>query len=564
MSLLGIDLGTSNSLISYWNGANAELIPNALGHYLTPSAVHIADDGESIVGQPALDRLITHPERTVASFKRWMGTDHQVKLGGKRWRAEELSAMVLKSLKEDAEVHLNESVRDVVISVPAYFSDPQRKATLNSARLAGLNVTRLINEPTAAALAHGLDAESDGQFLVLDLGGGTFDVSLLNRFDGVMEIRASSGDSSLGGNDFRDTLAAFLLKRHGIESKTLTAEDKARLIKESTVLKNGLTDLAQGEYHFDLGGIRFDGLVTRQELEEAWQSLINRLRAPIERVIRDAGISTALIDQVVLVGGASRMPLLKTLATRLFGRFPLLHPKPDHAIAIGAAIQAALHSRDKALDEIIMTDVCPFTLGIAAEDRSYRSNELVMSPIIERNATVPQSREQFYSTVTDQQKRIEVQVYQGENFRPSQNILIGTIDVPVPPGRAGSQSVGVRFTYDINGALEVEVRVLSTGETHRKLFNNQSGLSEADVEQRFRELSKIKTAPRDQQENIALIARAERLYAETIGEARQEISSLIVEFLSSLDSQHVRDVQPLRVRFSQQLDAFETGRDSPL
>lgn len=564
MSFIGIDLGTSNSLISYWNGASGELIKNALGDYLTPSAVHIAEDGEIIVGQPALDRLITQPEKTVASFKRWMGTNHQVKLGSKQWRAEELSAMILRSLKEDAEAHLNESVRDVVISVPAYFSDPQRKATLNSARLAGLNVARLINEPTAAALAHGLDAASDGQFLVLDLGGGTFDVSLLNRFDGVMEICASSGDSSLGGNDFRDTLAAFLLKRHKVEFDALSAEGKARIIKESTVLKNDLTDRAQCEYRFDLGAKRFEGMVTREELEEAWQPLVSRLRTPIERVIRDAGIFSTSIDQVVLVGGASRMPLVRNLATRLFGRFPLLHPKPDYVIAVGAAIQAALHSRDEALDEIIMTDVCPFTLGIAAEDRSFKSHELVMSPIIERNATVPRSREQFYSTTADQQKCIEVQVYQGENFRPSQNILIGTIEVPVPRDRAGKQGVGVRFTYDINGALEVEVRVLSTGETHRKLFNNQSGLSEAELEQRFRELSEIKTPPRDQQENIALIARAERLYAESIGETRGEISDLIVQFLASLDNQHVRDPRPLRALFSQKLDVFENGRASPL
>ncbi|WP_312950615.1 molecular chaperone HscC [Agrobacterium sp.] len=557
MALVGIDLGTSNSLISYWNADSAELIPNALGDYVTPSAISISDDGEIIIGQPALDRLITHPDRSVASFKRWMGTDHEVKLKGKQWRAEELSAMVLKSLKDDAETFLKEKVTEVVISVPAYFSDPQRKATLNAAHLAGLAVSRLINEPTAAALAHGLEATADGQFLVLDLGGGTFDVSLLHKFDGVMEICASSGDSLLGGNDFRDVLSKFILDNHKLDFESLHSGDKQRLLKEASALKNALTDRPECEYRIELGQTLLEGVLLRQQLEDAWKPLISRLRNPIERVIHDAGVSSTSIDQIVLVGGASRMPLVRNLVTRLFGRFPLTHPKPDHAIALGAAIQAALHARDGALDEIIMTDVCPFTLGIAATNTDYKIDETIMSPIIERNASVPQSREQFYSTLHNQQQRINVEVYQGENIRPSQNILIGRIDVAIPPDRAGHQSIGVRFTYDVNGVLEVEVRVMSTGEVHRKIFNNQSGLSDAELERRFAELSKIKVAPREQQENIALIARAERLYAETIGENRHEISATLIEFLSSLNDQHLRNVDELRALFTQRLNMFE-------
>ncbi|MCM2457471.1 molecular chaperone HscC [Rhizobium sp. CG4] len=557
MALVGIDLGTSNSLISYWNADSAELIPNALGDYLTPSAISISDDGEIIVGQPALDRLITHPDRSVASFKRWMGTDHEVKLKGKQWRAEELSAMVLKSLKDDAETFLKEKVTDVVISVPAYFSDPQRRATLNAAHLAGLAVSRLINEPTAAALAHGLEATADGQFLVLDLGGGTFDVSLLHKFDGVMEICASTGDSLLGGDDFRDVLSKFILDNHKLDFVSLHSGDKQRLLKEASALKNALTDRPECEYCIELGQTLLEGVLLRQQLEDAWKPLISRLRHPIERVIHDAGVSSTSIDQIVLVGGASRMPLVRNLVTRLFGRFPLTYPKPDHAIALGAAIQAALHARDGALDEIIMTDVCPFTLGIAATNTDYKIDEPIMSPIIERNASVPQSREQFYSTLHNQQQRINVEVYQGENIRPSQNILIGRIDVAIPPDRAGHQSIGVRFTYDVNGVLEVEVRVMSTGEVHRKMFNNQSGLSDAELERRFAELSKIKVAPREQQENIALIARAERLYAETIGENRHEVSATLIEFLSSLNDQHLRNVDELRARFTQRLNMFE-------
>lgn len=558
MAIIGIDLGTSNSLIAQWTPKGAELIPNALGQYLTPSAVSILEDGSVVVGRAALERLITNPDRTVASFKRWMGTDHQIELANRSWRAEELSAVVLKSLKADAEAILHEEIQDVIISVPAYFSDPQRKATINAGQLAGLNVVRLINEPTAAALAHGLEEVSDGQFLVLDLGGGTFDVSLLNKFDGVMEIRASSGDAKLGGNDFRDGLLEYLLGTNGLNWNKLAPFGKARLLKEADKLKSELSSQPQVAYDIELPEAHLKGSITRQDAEEKWAPLIGRLRKPIERVIRDARVDPSQIDQIVLVGGASRMPLLRNLSTRLFGRFPLSDSKPDHAIAIGAAIQAGLHVRDDALDDIIMTDVCPFTLGIAVLESVSTVNELVMSPIIERNAIVPQSRERHYFTVQDDQALVNVNVYQGEHLRPAQNIFIGKIEVPVPKGKAGEQGIAVRFTYDVNGALEVEVTVISNREIIRKVFRNQSSLSQKELDQRFAQLAALKMYPREQQENLTLIARAERLYAEALGEPRQHIASLLHHFIAALDDQQMRDVQALRERFSKQLDAFDT------
>ncbi|TRA87338.1 molecular chaperone HscC [Rhizobium rhizogenes] len=557
MALIGIDLGTSNSLVAHWTDQGVKLIENALGDFLTPSVVSIADNGDAIVGRPALDRLVTHPDKTVASFKRWMGTNHEVKLAKKAWRAEELSALVLRSLKRDAEAALDIEVSDVVISIPAYFSDPQRKATINAAHLAGLNVTRLINEPTAAALAHGIASSEDGQFLILDLGGGTFDVSLLRKFDGVMEIRASAGDSMLGGIDFRDSLASHLMNLHDIDFESQRPLDRARFLNEAERIKAALSETQDAVYHINIFGKDIEGKITRLEAEELWKPLITRLRRPIERVIRDSETDPSSLSQIVLVGGASRMPLLKTMTTRLFGRFPLLHPNPDHAIAIGTALQSALHARHEALDEIIMTDVCPYTLGIASVEQAYGLNELLMSPIIERNAIIPQSREQFYSTTVDGQTKIDVQVYQGENMRPSQNILIGNLEVPVPLGKAGSQCIGVRFTYDVSGALEVEVKILSTGELKRKVFQNQSSLTESEIALRFKELSKIKLAPREQQENLALVARAERLYAEAIGEQRQQISALMAQFIAALDNQRLRDARPLREKFAKQLDALD-------
>ena len=391
MAIVGIDLGTTNSLVAVWTDDGPLVLENALGDTLTPSAVSIADDGAALVGRAAVDRLITHPDRSVASFKRWMGTATGVNLAGKAFRAEELSALVLRSLREDAEAKLGEAISEAVISVPAYFSDPQRRATLDAAHLAGLPADRLINEPTAAALAHGLETAGDGCFLVLDLGGGTFDVSLLHKYEGVMEVRASAGDSSLGGNDFRDLLVNMLCRRHGTDPAKLEPAELARLLREAELLKHGLTEEVERGYRFSAGGATFEGKLTRFEFEEAAAPLIRRLRVPIERAINDSAVDIATIDQVVLVGGATRMPMVRGLAAKLFGRFPLIHPRPDHIIALGAAVQAGLKARHAALDDVIMTDVCPFTLGTTVTDR-HGPDGVAMSPIIERNSVVPISR----------------------------------------------------------------------------------------------------------------------------------------------------------------------------
>lgn len=558
MAIVGIDLGTSNSLAAVWSENDSKLITNALGETLTPSAISIADDGVVLVGRAAADRLITHPDRSVASFKRWMGSSKGVQLAGKTWRAEELSALVLKSLKNDVESKLNEEIAEAVISVPAYFNDPQRKATLHAAQLAGLKVERLINEPTAAALAHGLESDGDGRFLILDLGGGTFDVSLLHKYENIMEIRASAGDSMLGGNDFRDLIVGLLIKRHDLDETQLAPSERARLLREAETLKFAMTDKPEGTYDFTLGKTQCSGTLTRTAFEEAAAPLIRRMRTPIESAIRDARVDPARIDQIVLVGGATRMPLVRGLVTKLFGRFPLIHARPDHAIALGAAVQAGLKHRRGALDEIIMTDVCPFTLGTAIVDHRAPDGA-ILSPIIERNAMVPISRENSYRTVMNGQTRVDIDVLQGEHMRPSQNVLIGTVTVPVPAGPAGKESIGVRFTYDINGALEVEVKVTSTGLLERKVFRNQANLSDEELDRSFAALASIKLAPRDQQENRSLIARAERLYAESLGSAREHIAQLLLQFETALNDQANHDLSSLRRSFAETLNQFENA-----
>lgn len=558
MAVIGIDLGTSNSLVAVWTEDGPKTLPNALGDALTPSAVSIADNGEVLIGRAAIDRLVTHPDRTAASFKRAMGSAKLFKLGSHFWRAEELSAFVLRSLKLDAEAALGEEVSEAIISVPAYFNDTQRKATLDAARLAGLKVERLINEPTAAALAHGLEDVEEGTFLILDLGGGTFDVSLLHKFEGIMEIKASAGDSRLGGDDFREAIMALLSERHSLVVGDLGNSEKARLLAEAERLKRALSEALSVEYELAIAGRSIKGDMLRSEFETQCQPLIRRMKTPIERAIHDARIDITRLDQVVLVGGASRMPVVRDLVARLFRRFPLLHPKPDHIIALGTAVQVALKNRDGGLEEIVMTDVCPFTLGTAVVDGRSR-NETVMSPIIERNAIVPISRENRYYTVGDGQTFIKIDVLQGEFIRPSQNILIGQIEVPVPPAPAGREAVDVRYTYDVNGALEVEVKVVSTGKLVRSVFRNQSNLTDQELAARFAELASIKILPRDQQENRALIARAERVYADCLGEEREQIKGLIFWFEQCIEDQSRRDLTQVREQFAAALQRFEMG-----
>ena len=556
MAIVGIDLGTTNSLCAVWTPDGPKPLENALGDTLTPSAISIADDGVALVGRPALDRLITHPDRSAASFKRLMGTATALNLAGKAYRAEELSALVLRALRDDAEARLGEPIEEAIISVPAYFADPQRKATLDAARLAGLKVQRLINEPTAAALAHGLQTLGDGTFLVLDLGGGTFDVSLLHKLEGMMEVRASAGDSALGGDDFRDAVVTLIARRHGLDPAAMPRTDLARLVRTAEGLKIALTDAPEAPYDLSLAAGALKGSLTRDAFEEATAPLVARLRRPIERAINDARIETAKIDQIVLVGGASRMPAVRALTARLFGRFPLLHPRPDHIIALGAAVQAGLKARDAALEDVVMTDVCPFTLGTSVVDR-FASEGVVLSPIIERNAIVPVSRAERYYTAADGQKAIRIDVLQGENLRPSQNIKIGEMRIEVPPGPQGSEGVEVRYTYDVNGALEVEVRSLSSGVLERRVFRNQANLTEQEIDARFAALSLIKLPPREQAENRALIARAERLYAEALGEAREGVLQALQSFEAALQDRQLRDPESLRRGFAEALKHFE-------
>jgi molecular chaperone HscC len=557
MALCGIDLGTTNSLIAYFGDGGPKLVSNAHGEALTPSVVGLDEDGTVLVGKPALERLLTHPDKTVASFKRFMGTSREHQLGSKRYRPEELSALVLRCLKEDAEAQLGVRIADAIISVPAYFNDHQRKATLDAGRLAGLHVERLVNEPTAAALAYGLNETKEGKFLIFDLGGGTFDVSILDKYEGVMEVRATAGDTFLGGDDFTRVIEEMAGRQSKFALTDLTPGDRARLRRAAESAKRALTRDSDTMLACDCSGRTLAVPISREQFESGAAYLLRKLRAPLERAISDAVLAPEQLDCVVLVGGATRMPMVRSLVARLFGKLPLIHIDPDTTVALGAAVQSGLKARAAALSDVVMTDVCPHTLGIASIDDPGTLDSLHVSPIIERNAVVPISRTGTFRTVRAGQKVLNIDVYQGEHLRPENNIKLGTLTMSVPPGPAFKEAVDVRFTYDINGALEVEATVVSTGKTDKRIFRNETGLSETELAQRFASLASIKLHPREQAPNKALLARAERLYAEHRDAERDYIRQLINEFTLRIADQRIRELDDVRAEFAAILDRLE-------
>lgn len=549
--LLGIDLGTTNSLIAVWQQGEARLIANALGEVLTPSVVSVDDDGSILVGQAARARLATHPERTVAAFKRFMGSDKQYVLGEHRFSPEELSALVLGALKQDAEAYLGCPVSEAVISVPAYFSDEQRKRTVFAAELAGLKVQRLINEPTAAAMAYGLHEQKCERTLVFDLGGGTFDVTVLEYALPLIEVHASTGDNYLGGEDFTEALLQACMRDWGLKPETMQPQALASLSDAVEQFKRELGE-SGATLRWSGDGEPREWPVDELKLQSIWAPLLARVRAPIEQALRDARLSPRELDSLVLVGGATRMPQVQQLVAKLFGRLPYRHLDPDTIVALGAASQAACKARDAAIDELILTDVCPYTLGIA----SSRGSEVTgaFSPIIERNTIIPTSKVQrFYSTHAEQ-KEVRIAVYQGERPWVRDNILVDSFDVPLRP-TGEIQSLDVRFSYDINGLLEVDVTFIESGQKHSHSIDRSPTGLDADARQASEQrLAKLKIHPRDTLPNRTLLARLERAWMQSLGDERELISSWLDAFNQVLAGQQATDINRERQALSRALD----------
>lgn len=561
MHTIGIDLGTTNSLAAVWMEDGPTIIPNVFGKNLTPSIVSIDENNEVIVGEAAKERLITHSDCTASCFKRFMGTDKVYNLAGRSFRPEELSSFVLRSLKEDAEVFLGETVTEAIISVPAYFNDKQRKATKKAAELAGFTVERLINEPTSAAIAFGLnDPEQESKFMVLDLGGGTFDVSILEMFDGVMEVHAIAGDNFLGGEDFTELIMDHFLSESSLKIEDLTPMEHSILYKKAEASKFVLAQKQNGVITMMVKDTDREVQITPEQYDNLCLPLMKRFMKPIERALRDASFSIKDIDNALLIGGATRMPVFRNYISKLIGKLPYVNINPDEAVALGTAIQAAIKERNEALKEIVLTDVCPYTLGVEVirETAPDKYSEGHFSPIIERNTIIPVSREERYETVRDNQEKLKLEVFQGESRLTSENLKLGEMDVVVPRGKARAQKVDVRFTYDINGILEVEATVLSTGLKNRIVIEQNPGqMTNEEIERHLDSIKHLKIHPRDQQINKLLIERGNRLYEECLGEMRNYVSDLISHFEGILDSQNEFEIRKEVARLSEILDELE-------
>ncbi len=457
---------------------------------------------------------------------------------------------MLKSLKEDAEAALGLPVSEAVISVPAYFDDPQRRATREAAQLAGLSVRRLINEPTAAALAYGL-AHRDRELraVVLDLGGGTFDVTVLEIIEGVIEIQSSAGDTRLGGDDFTSVLARAVAERareeHGLElegdpvlwSRTLEAADRAKVRLSTAAEADVFLPLAPP---FTAAPLEVQVTLSRDLAEELWQPLLDRLEVPLARALGDARLSPDRIDEVLLVGGATRMPCFVRFAAQKFGRMPRRHLPPDEAVALGAAVQAGLEAQDHAVEDLVVTDVAPFTLGIATSEK-LGSTVIpgIYSPILERGTVIPASRSGIYSTIRDGQTEILLEVYQGEHSLVKDNRRLGQLRVPqVPPAPGGEQGVEVRFTYDPSGILEVEAMVLSTSRKSSVVLEEAPGQHSAEqMERTLKGFQSLKFHPRDALPNTTALARAEALFVELTGERREALATAMTGLRAALEAQ---------------------------
>jgi molecular chaperone HscC len=571
-TIIGIDLGTTNSAAALMTPEGPRLIPNALGETLTPSVIGIDAEGQVLVGKPARELQVTHPERCAALFKRHMGSDWTAELPGRKFTPEELSSLILRSLKHDAEAHLGEPVNRAVITVPAYFNDQQRKATINAGRIAGFQVERIFNEPTAAALAYGFhESREDKVLLIFDLGGGTFDVSLVEMFDGALEVRASSGESFLGGEDFTRTMAARVLDTQGYPFERTELDSPrlvSRMIQQCEAAKCRLSRQEsatvrvpnrKGEFTDNAPQVT----ITRAQLQKWTNHILGRVELPIRRVLGDAGLKKSDVNEVILVGGATRMPAVVDLVTHLLGKRPHSRLNPDEVVALGAAVQAGLIARDEGLKDLVVTDVAPFTLGTSISKQfGLERRTGYFLPVINRNTTIPVSRVERVCTVYPNQTEVVVDIYQGESRRVEDNLLLGQFTVKsIPRGPAG-QEVDIRFTYDLNGVLEVEATIVATRQKFTHVVTKHArGLTPEQIQRAVQEMARLKTHPREETNNRFLLKRAERVYQELPLEGRSRLGMLMDGFEEALEAGDAAAIESNGQALQEFLDRHDQGFD---
>ena len=481
---VGIDLGTTNSVVAVLEGGEPEVIGNAEGHRTTPSVVAFSKGGEVLVGDQAKRQAITNPDRTVRSVKRQMGTDWSIDVDDRSYTSQEISARILQKLKRDAESFLGETVTEAVITVPAYFGDAQRQATKEAGQIAGLEVLRIVNEPTAAALAYGLDKSEDHLILVYDLGGGTFDVSVLEIGEGVFEVKSTSGDTNLGGDDWDQRIINWLVEQFQNSNGVDLSKDAmavTRLKEAAEKAKIELSSVSETEINLPFitatneGPIHLLEKLSRSEFEQMTEDLVERTRKPFEQAVNDAGVSTKEIDHVILVGGSTRMPSVQALVEDVAGKEPHRGVNPDEVVALGAAIQAGVLKGD--VKGILLLDVTPLTLGVETEGG-------VFTKMIERNTTIPTRRSEIFTTAADSQPEVEIHVLQGERSMAGDNKSLGRFKLPgIPPAQRGIPQIEVTFDIDANGIVSVSAKDLGTGKSQQVTITGGTALAQDDINQ---------------------------------------------------------------------------------
>lgn len=566
MAILGIDLGTTNSLGAVYRNGKVELIPNRFGSFLTPSVVSVTEDGSVVTGQIAKERLITHPKDTAFSFKKNMGSDQKYNLGGKTFLPEELSGFLVSAIVEDAKEYMGEEIKDVIISVPAYFHDKQRVATKRAGALAGVNVKRIVNEPSAAALASYFDTQNEQLFLVFDFGGGTLDVSIVDCFDTMVEILAVSGDNHLGGDDFNEAVADGFLREHQLQRENLSEKEYAILLRQAEKCKIALSTEQEVKMTAVLGGQTYQSVYTNERMMRESSAVWKRIQTVLRHVLRDSRVELEDIDAVIMAGGSGKMPLVQSYMEQLFEQTPLVTGFSDQLIARGLGLVCGVMEREDEVRDYILTDICPFTLGTGVNNETDPKHPY-MSAIIERNTILPCSRIQRFSTASDYQKEVKIEILQGEEPYAEDNVQLGLITTMVPKKKRGQESVDVRFTYDINGILEVEVTVVSTGKSVIKVLSQS--MDEKELARRMKQLEKLKVHPKDMTENQLILERLQALYEEALPETRDRLMYHIRNFESTLAEQDPRRIRKYReflehmIASLEHYDPFEGKLDFP-
>ena len=568
--IIGIDLGTTNSCVAVMEGGKPTVIANTEGARTTPSVVAFTKNGERLVGEPAKRQAVTNADNTIASIKRDMGTDHGRTIDGKKYSPQQISAMILQKLKADAESYLGEKVSEAVITVPAYFNDAQRQATKDAGKIAGLDVKRIINEPTAAALAYGLDNEKEQKIMVYDLGGGTFDVSIIEIGDGVIEVLSTNGDTHLGGDDFDQRIIDWMVRefkaKEGVDlsgdkmalQRLKEAAEKAKKELSSATTTNinlpFITATAEGPKHFDMN-------LSRAKFEELISDLVEKTAIPVQNAMRDAGLTNADLGKVLLVGGSTRIPCVQDKVQQLTGHEPSKTLNPDECVAIGAAIQGGKLAGDAGAGDMLLLDVTPLTLSIETMGG-------IATPLIERNTTIPTKKSQVFSTAADNQTAVDINVLQGERKFARDNKSLGQFRLDgIPPAMRGVPQIEVTFDIDANGIVNVSAKDLGTGKEQHITITAGSNMSDEDIEKAVKEAAQFEAEDRRRKEGVDARNEADSIVFQT-EKALKEVGDKIDANAKATVESEIADLKAVLERTKDQtdisdadIDALKTGKE---